>query len=406
MTDSTDPVQPPARPQVAIIGAGGGGLSRLLAQRAETPAATEFFQVLDALPDQDRRLATVEEITSISEIPDADNIVVARVRGWDVVVRRDEFIPGDRCVYFEVDSMLDVTDERYAFLEPRGVRTDAQGRTGHVLKTARLRGRYSQGLVIDIAQFPELANAPVGFDATEVLGITKWDPPIPAELLGEVRGMRPTWIAKTGAERIQNRSDLLGSDDPDWYATEKLDGESMTVWATRGGPTVGWSDHGVCTRGVDLDLSRGSAMAAFAQEHNLFDRLDEVLDATGADRVAISGEFIGEGVKGNKLRITGKRFVIFRVTLDGADVPLFIPDPETDGQFTLLELFATIGDMVVPHYPDLRFPATVDEGVAQVEGLMSLVNPSRPAEGIVWRNDRTGEVLKAINNRYLLKNDR
>jgi hypothetical protein len=62
--------------------------------------------------------------------------------------------------------------------------------------------------------------------------------------------------------------------------------------------------------------------------------------------------------------------------------------------------------MVVPHYPDLRFPATVDEGVAQVEGLMSLVNPSRPAEGIVWRNDRTGEVLKAINNRYLLKNDR
>jgi hypothetical protein len=47
-------------------------------------------------------------------------------------------------VYFEVDSLLDVADPRFAFLAPRGVRTDPQGRTGHVLKTAKLRGQYSR----------------------------------------------------------------------------------------------------------------------------------------------------------------------------------------------------------------------------------------------------------------------
>jgi RNA ligase (TIGR02306 family) len=360
-------------------------------------------------PERDRRLATVETITALTPIPDADAIVTARIRGWDVVVRLGEFTVGDRCVYFEVDSMLDVDQERYAFLAPRGVRTDAQGRTGHVLKTARLRGQYSQGLAIDIAQFPELANEPAGFDATELLDIVKWDPPIPAELLGSVRGMRPTWISKTGAERLQNRAEQLGSDGA-WVATEKIDGESMTVWWTKAGPTVGWSDHGVCTRGVDLDITRGAPMARKADELGLYDVLDALGRLLDADRIALSGEFYGEGVKKNPLRVAGQHFAIFRATVDGRDIPIFtssgIPLYSDDrGRCSLTELAPGLAKLLVPVH-DLTFPSTVDEGLAQVEGIESLVAPGRRAEGIVWRNDVTGEVLKAINNKYLLKNDR
>ncbi|MEO6082341.1 MAG: hypothetical protein ABIQ18_04475, partial [Umezawaea sp.] len=57
-----------------------------------------------------RRLATVETIVDVAAIPAADAIVRARVRGWDVVVKKGEFEVGDPCVYFEVDSMLDVAD--------------------------------------------------------------------------------------------------------------------------------------------------------------------------------------------------------------------------------------------------------------------------------------------------------
>jgi hypothetical protein len=75
-----------------------------------------------------------------------------------------------------------------------------------------------------------------------------------------------------------------------------------------------------------------------------------------------------------------------------------------------------IAELSVPVH-DLPFPATVDEALAQVDPLRSLVSPGRPAEGVVWRAaDRThvttadGARLRAsfkvISNRYLLKHDR
>ena len=172
-----------------------------------------------------RALATVEQVVSLHDIPDADNIVRARIRGWDVVVKRDEFYPGDRCLYVEVDAMLDTTDPRFAFLEPRGVRTTLEGRRGHVLKTARLRGQYSQGLALPLAAFPEVDQSlPVGADVTDLLQIVKWDPPIAPELAGKVRGLRPSWITATDEERLQNLSGVLDSRDVTWIATEKIDG--------------------------------------------------------------------------------------------------------------------------------------------------------------------------------------
>ena len=60
---------------------------------------------------------------------------------------------------------------------------------------------------------------------------------------------------------------------------------------------------------------------------------------------------------------------------------------------------------------DFTLPASVEEAVAQVETLASLVNPGRAAEGVVWSRvsgepldalDRR-ESFKVISNRYLLK---
>src|SRR5690606_33815341 len=109
---------------------------------------------------------TVAVVDSVSPIPDADRIEKARIRGWDVVVRAGEFRAGDLCCYFEIDSMLDVTDPRFEFLAGRGVRTDPDGRSGHVLKTMRMRGQVSQGLALPITEFPELDGSLPGDDVT------------------------------------------------------------------------------------------------------------------------------------------------------------------------------------------------------------------------------------------------
>lgn len=344
----------------------------------------------------DRRLATVETITALRDIPDADNIVCARIRGWDVVVKRGEFTPGDRCVYLEVDSLLDVTDLRFAFLAPRGVRTDVDGHTGHVLKTARLRGQYSQGLALPLDAFAELPAAlETGADVTAALGIRKWEPPIPASLAGAVRGMRPSWIPATDEERIQNLPGILTATHAAWIATEKLDGSSTTIYLD---PDTGVD--GVCSRNLDLLENETNTMWRMAREHDLHARLAA---SFGGRRVALQGETYGEGIQGNPLKLRGQRFAAFTLRVDGTEVPRGSwPD------------WLTALSVPLHGFP---FPATLEEALAQVETLKSKVAPDRAAEGVVWRAIDTpnvalpdGQVLRAsfkvISNRYLLKNDR
>lgn len=360
----------------------------------------DTVDTVDAVPTPDsatRKLATIELVSSVEDIPDADMIVKARIRGWDVVVKRDEFSVGDPCVYFEVDSLLDVEDERFAFLAPRGVRTDPDGRSGHVLKTARLRGQYSQGLALPLSAFPELASdAPaadrVGEDVTSRLGVVKWEPPIPASLAGKVRGMRPSWIPATDEERIQNVSSILAARDEDWVATEKVDGTSTTFW-------VDGDDFGVCTRNLDLLEEAGNTLWKVARSLGIHDQLR----GSGlGSRVVLQGETYGEGIQKNPLRLRGHHFAAFTLRVDGVEVPR--------GAWPEWLL-----DLSVPTH-DLAFPATLEEALEQVDRLKSLLAPDRAAEGIVWRAANrdvvtlpNGSVVrasfKAISNRYLLKND-
>lgn len=99
-----------------------------------------------------RKLVSVQEITNIEPIEGADRIEVARILGWRVVVGKDMGLkPGDRVAYFETDSLLPAYDPRYKSFQARGQKTMIVGSkevTGHVLRTVKLRGVYSQGLIM------------------------------------------------------------------------------------------------------------------------------------------------------------------------------------------------------------------------------------------------------------------
>ncbi len=339
-----------------------------------------------------RRLATVETILDIAAIPDADAIVRARVRGWDVVVKKDEFEVGDPCVYFEVDSMVDVADERFAFLAARGVRTDADGRQGHVLRTAKLRGQYSQGLALPQASFPELASSQPGDDVTAALGVVKWDPPLPVELSGQVRGPRPGWIPATDEERIQNLAAIL--DCPaDWVATEKVDGTSMTAYVDPESEV-----DGVCSRNYDLLPVEGNTLWRLAGELDLHAALRKAFPGR---RAAVQGEAYGAGVQGNPLKLREQRFSVFTLRVEGEEVP------RGDWPDWAVALS-------VPVRTEFAFPRSVEQALADVDGMKSAVSGERLAEGVVWRaGDRAevrladGQVVRAsfkvISNRFLLK---
>lgn len=150
------------------------------------------------MSDISRKLATIQTIKELKPIEGADLIELATFVsvGWQCVVgKKDNLQPGDRVVYFEVDSVLNTDDPRYAFL--------AQVK-GHI-KTRKFRGIYSQGLTLPIMTFPELTLEQVsgsdGTDVTEALKVTKYEIPEFSSTAGDLKGPFPSYAEKSDEER-------------------------------------------------------------------------------------------------------------------------------------------------------------------------------------------------------------
>ena len=116
-----------------------------------------------------RKLASVQRIKALEPITGADAIERATVLGWQLVVKKGEFKIGELCVYCEVDCLMP-DDPKFEFLRPRGMR----------IKTVRLRGQISQGICFPLSILPEGFDIQEDTDCTKQLGITKYEPPIPA----------------------------------------------------------------------------------------------------------------------------------------------------------------------------------------------------------------------------------
>ncbi len=144
----------------------------------------------------DRKLATIRVISQLKPIKDADLIEVAVIDGWEVVIKKGEFNVGDLCVYFEIDSWI--PHELAPFLSKGKEPREYKSVKGERLKTIKLKGQISQGLVlpveIDKGQFTGkvhvVKDEPVelGTDVTELLNILKWEREIPAQLAGKMAG--------------------------------------------------------------------------------------------------------------------------------------------------------------------------------------------------------------------------
>ena len=96
-----------------------------------------------------RALAYVVEINDIIPIKDADKIETAVIKGWKVVVKKDQFKPGDKAIYFEIDSFLPIKPE-FEFLRSSSYRKLGE-LEGFRLKTIKLRKQISQGLIISFS---------------------------------------------------------------------------------------------------------------------------------------------------------------------------------------------------------------------------------------------------------------
>lgn len=117
-----------------------------------------------------RKLATIRKINDLKTIENADKICIAIVDGWQCIVKKDEFKIGDEVIYIEIDSIVPEREE-FEFLRKRNFR----------VRTIKLRGYVSQGLVLPLSFLPD-KKYNLDDDVTDILGITKYDPERQEEL--------------------------------------------------------------------------------------------------------------------------------------------------------------------------------------------------------------------------------
>lgn len=352
-----------------------------------------------------RKLVTVQEVRSVSPIEGADRIEVAEVLGWRVIVGKDSVKPGDHVLYFEVDSLLPETVSRFESFQARGQKTvqvEGVEVTGHVLRTIKMRGVVSQGLVMPLEEFEdeiyhwavEQGDAsstdpswtpPVGMDVTAAVGVVKYEEPVPedANIIGH---FDKRYSPKSRVDRVQSLvehwEEILGLE---WYATVKVDGASTTLV----------NDEGVIrVFSRNWEISQSSDNHAVAEKFGLVDFIKTVPGG------AIQFEFAGPGVSKNRMKMPESRPFVFAVYQDGIKIPRSDWAPE------LLELAVPLlGSEWV-------LTGTLEEMIEKVTTLRGHVTEGLLDEGVVYHL-KGGQVtpewlgrngnFKIINNKYLLK---
>ncbi|MDR1299228.1 MAG: RNA ligase (ATP) [Oscillospiraceae bacterium] len=350
-----------------------------------------------------RNLASIQKISAISPIPDADRIEVATVLGWNVVVGKGEYAPGDLAVYFEIDSYLPAEDARFEFLAKSSLRSSPdQGRKkGYRIKTAKLRGVVSQGLLMRPAVFHELGSGGLaeGRDVTDVLNVVKWDPPEIAS--GNIVGTpgRPHGVPMTDETRLQSIEPILESFvGKPYYITLKCDGTSCSAYRYN-------DSYGVTSREMALtvpdDPAGDNPYTAVYRSLDMRSKLEKL-----GRNIAVQGELCGPRIQGNRLGFREYRWLVF----DAFDL-------DTRNYASLDELKEICAALNLEMVPVLEegeaFPA--DYTLGRLLEKADCKYPSgQLAEGIVVRlsangglDQENGHALRAsfkvLNNKFLLK---
>lgn len=254
----------------------------------------------------DRAMATIRRISEIRNHPNADKLDLASIDGWQLVTAKDNgFKAGDLVVYCEIDSWI--PHEVAPFLSKGKEPREYNGVKGERLKSIKLRGALSQGLILPLSvlPYPEAAFTE-GDDVSEILNIQKWERPLNPQLAGQAKGYFPPFLRKTDQERIQNQFKRMRPEhfEDTYEVTLKLDGSSMTVYYNSG-------EFGVCSRNLELKINEDNQDNAFIKKARELE-IKEKLEHYGLN-IAIQGELWGSGINGNWENINHHEFSVFDI---------------------------------------------------------------------------------------------
>lgn len=400
--------------------------------------------------DGKRELAYIVTIDEIRPIPNYDRVEHARVGGWWVIVKKDQFQVGEPAIYIEVDSKVP-EKEPFMFLEKKHFK----------VKTQKMCGVVSQGLLMHPSDFGWLITTPmvgifdrdnaiaynIGDFLTKTLGITyaseednkrkapsadkykkmaqrrpdifkkpwarwmmkrEWGKKVMFFFYGKAKDKKggwPSWVKKTDEERVQNMTWILEDKTP-WFATEKIDGTSTTFTMKGYGRK---REFYVCSRNVVFDKPDKNCYydtnvyTEMAEKYNMEWVLEALMEyfanVTGQDIafVTVQGETYGAGIQKRDYGLTDHDFMAFNVIVGFSDGVTQRLNP--------VEMTDVLTSFDVPCVPivDKHFvlPDTVEELLNIATDKSAIDGGMR--EGLVFRSADGVQSFKAVSNEFLLK---
>lgn len=395
-------------------------------QTNETKEANETKEENTRPKIETKTLATIELIGKVTKHPNADSLWIATVQGWDVIISltsmfgndaTPESIVGKKVVYIQIDSIMPETFKEMALWTYL-----ADTYMGKRVRSAKIRGSFSQGIILDFESltplFPDIdfASKPVGTNITNNLKITKYysiyDAEGPAYYgaydKGKIKGSPssvtllpfPEFLVKTDQPRLQAKMDIIhGLEGKRLFsATQKFDGQSVQ-WFYKDGKT------GVCSRNFEVALEldvepakQDRANDKFREMNVKYGILDKLLKCK--KNISVQTEMYGMSINGNRHKKNEIDIVVFDIY--DIDTRNFLSHRK------MMDLASSLGLPTVPVvFEDQRILST------EVKPWLELANNQRYAgghlaEGIVVRtsDDASPYVsFKVISQAYLVKYD-
>ena len=395
----------------------------------------------------ERELCYVVRVDEIKPIEGRDRVECAVVGGWTIMVRKDQFKPGDLGIYFEIDSQVP-EKEPFMFLEAKHFKIKTQ-------KYKTPDGQFwSQGLLMHAEDFGwEMLDDSIADDEknlhfdegdtrflTEKLGVTyavaednsrkagsadkykkmaqrnsklfvhqpfrwlmrhEWGKKLLFVFFGkkkDKKGGWPEWVAKTNEERVQNMPWIL-ADKSEWIATEKIDGTSTTFTMKRGKRRNQY-DFYICSRNVVFDkpdkqcFYDSNVYVEMAEKYNVESVLRQILEnRPDLDWVTLQGETYGAGIQKRDYSLKDHDFVGFNFITSAS------------GRWNSIDAKNLMNGFGIPWVPivDEHFvlPDTVDELLTIATDKSVIDGGMR--EGLVFRSQDGAKSFKAVSNEFLMK---
>lgn len=343
-----------------------------------------------------RQLASIKSIQEIRSIPAADAICQYRIDGWWVVDRINQYQVGDLVIFAEIDSWI--PHELAPFLSKGKESKEYNGIKGERLKTIKLKGALSQGLILPLSVLPENYEPfwiQEGIDVTDILGIQKWE--ISENVTrGNPRGNFPIEIRKTDQTRIQSLTKEFeywkSQENLTWSIEEKLDGSSMTIACIHG-------DFHVCSRNLSLKEDDENTFWKVAKKQNLDKIVKHYYNDTGSF-IALQGELCGPGIQGNPYKLTEHKFFLFDIW-----------DIDNQRYFSAGERYSFAYTNSIRCVPVInsayKFNNDTIESLLEMAEDKSMICKTTEREGLVFKcNEEPSLTFKVISNTFLLKGGR